>query len=135
SFGRRQLSARLSSPEVPVSSPDLRREAHELGRRVGEFGLAVQSVLLRHREAVLERQYVQERIADAACELYASSCTLSRLDHLLSLGNGNQAEMQREIQAGRYFLTLSDRRIGQCLAALWDHDDAQTTKTADLYLS
>jgi len=25
-----------------------------------------------------KRQYVQERLADAACELYAASCTLSR---------------------------------------------------------
>lgn len=63
-----------------------------------------------------------------------SSCTLSRLDHLLALGNGHAAEVERDVQAGRYFLTISDRRIRQCLAALTDNDDAETTATADAIL-
>src|SRR5262249_47169719 len=85
-FGRSQVEARLSVPEVPVRSAALRTEARALGRRVRDFGLAVQQLLRQYREAILERQYLQERIADAACELYASACTLSRLDHLLTHG-------------------------------------------------
>ena len=41
----------------------------------------------------LQSEYQHERIADAACELYASSCTLARLDQLLTGGNGNPTEM------------------------------------------
>src|SRR5262249_6184248 len=72
SFGRKQLSSRLTTPEVPVKSADLRREAGELGKRVREFSLAVQAMMFKYREELLERQYVQERIADSACDLYAS---------------------------------------------------------------
>jgi alkylation response protein AidB-like acyl-CoA dehydrogenase len=124
----------LSTPEIPVRSADLQAEARELGKRVRDFGVAVVDVLRRYREAVLERQYVQERIAEAACELYASSCTLSRLDHLLTNGNGNAAEISRDVTAGRYFLRLADRRIRQNLAALTDNDDEQTTATANVVL-
>jgi alkylation response protein AidB-like acyl-CoA dehydrogenase len=134
SFGRKQLSARLSTPEVPVQSASLRAAARELGKRAREFGQAVQGVLFRYREQVLERQYVQERIADAACELYASSCTLSRLDELCTHGNGHAEQLERDIQAGRYYLHLSDRRIRQNLAALADNDDADTTATANAWL-
>jgi acyl-CoA dehydrogenase family member 9 len=134
SFGGRQLSSRFTTPEVPVQSAELRKPAQELGRRVRDFGLAVQSMLIKHREEILFRQYVQERLADAACELYASSCALSRLDHLLTLGNGNAAEVGREVKAGRYFLKLSDRRIRASLEALRDNDDADTTTTADAFL-
>jgi hypothetical protein len=133
-FGGRQLSSRFTTPEVPVQSAELRKPAQELGRRVRDFGLAVQSMLVKHREEILFRQYVQERLADAACELYASSCALSRLDHLLTLGNGDAAEAGREIKAGRYFLKLSDRSIRACLEALRDNDDADTTATADAFL-
>jgi hypothetical protein len=91
-------------------------------------------MLMKHREEILFRQYVQERLADAACELYASSCTLSRLDYLYGFGNGNPQDLQREIQAGKYFLRLSDRRIRECLAALRDNDDEQATRTADAFL-
>ena len=134
-FLGKQIAKRLSTPDVPVRSAKLQRSAKELGRRVRAFSVAVQSMLMKHRENILFRQYVQERIADAACELYASSCTLSRLDHLYSMGNGNLGELEREIQAGKYFLRLSARRISQCLAALKDNDDDHTTRTADLYLT
>src|SRR5262249_21591724 len=57
-FARSQVEnrLRLTAPEVPVRSADLRREARTLGKRVRDFGLAVVDVLRRYREAVLERQ-------------------------------------------------------------------------------
>jgi alkylation response protein AidB-like acyl-CoA dehydrogenase len=131
SFGAQQVAARLSTPEVPVKSSRLRAAARQLGRRVRDFSLGVQGALMKHREQILFRQYVQERLADAACELYASSCALSRLDHLLTLGNGDAGEVRRDVAAGRHYLRLSDRRIRQCLAELHDNDDASTTATAD----
>jgi alkylation response protein AidB-like acyl-CoA dehydrogenase len=133
-FGQQQLHARLTVPEIPVQAPRLKGPARELAKRVRDFGLGAQAVLRRYRESVLERQYVQERIADAACDLYASSCTLSRLDRLLTDGNHSPAEVSREATVGRYFLTLADRRIRQNLAALRDNDDAQTTQTANAVL-
>lgn len=135
SFGGKQLKARFTTPDVPVRSSELRKQAHELGRRVREFSQAVIAMLRRHKEQILFRQYVQERLADAACELYASSCTLARLDHMLSHhNNGHAGETAREAEAGRYFLRLSDRRIRQCLAALNDNDDEYTTAAANAAL-
>jgi alkylation response protein AidB-like acyl-CoA dehydrogenase len=131
------ISARFSAPEVPVQSLDLRADARELGKLVRDLGLAVVNVLRQHRhnpEAFVERQYIQERIADAACDLYASSCTLSRLDHVLMQGNGNPVEMKRDATAGRYFLKLANRRIKQNLAALTDNDDDATTAAANAAL-
>jgi alkylation response protein AidB-like acyl-CoA dehydrogenase len=133
-FLRGQVSARLTTPEIPVQSQDLKAEARELGKRVRDFGLAVQAMLRHYREAILERQYVQERIADAACDLYASSCTLSRLDHLLTHGNSSPGEVKREVLTGRYFLRMASRRIKNSLAALTDNEDEQTTRTADAVL-
>jgi alkylation response protein AidB-like acyl-CoA dehydrogenase len=133
-FGGEMLKSRFSTPTVPVQSSQLRSAARDLGRRVKEFGLAVQSMLIRHREQILFRQYVQERLSDAACELFAASCTLARLDRLLASGNGQSAETQHDVQVGQYYLRLADRRIGQCLAALTDNDDEQTTRTASVVL-
>ena len=135
-FVRNQAGARLglTAPEVPVRSTRLLNDAFALGRLVRDFGLAVQDVLRRYREIVLERQYVQERIADAACDIYASSCVLSRLDHLLAHGNNTPAEAKREEIAGRYFLKLADRRARQSLAALTDNDDDLTTSAANAAL-
>ena len=134
SFGSKYVKDRFTTPDVPVHSDKLQADARELGRRLGEFGRAVQSQLFKHREAIVDRQYVLERLADAACELYASGCALSRLDHLLTQGNGQPDEVGRDVLAGRYFLRLADRRVRQSLAALADNDDGLTTATADAYL-
>ena len=151
-FGKNQLAQRFLSPEVPVQNAGLRREAKELSNRIREFGLAVQQTLAHFRkkalqngtadrseelaimEVVLKSQYMQERIADAAIDLYASSCSLARLDALLAHSNGKPRETDRDVQAGRYFLALANRRIKQNLAALWDNDDDMTTRTADAFL-
>jgi alkylation response protein AidB-like acyl-CoA dehydrogenase len=133
-FGRDQVGSLFVPPDIPVRSSTLRGPAHRLGRRVRDFGVAVQRLLRTYREDVLQMQYVQERIADAGCDLYASACTLSRLDHLLSDGNGNPDEVRREVAAGQYFLTLANRRIRHNLATLWENDDDTITATADAFL-
>src|SRR5262249_13724717 len=95
SFGAKRVGAQLglTTPEVPVQSAALLPYAQELVKLLREFGLAVQNALFRYREAIVDRQYVLERICDSACELYASGCTLSRLEHILVQGNGNPAEL------------------------------------------
>jgi acyl-CoA dehydrogenase family protein 9 len=149
-FGQSQLSARLQTPEIPIQSEQLIFAARHLASRVRDFGLAIPQVLahfrkqaLSHRngkdeelailEVVLKSQYMHERLADAACDLYASSCVLSRLDHLYQVG-ASMADNPRDIQAGRYFLRLADRRIQRNLAELWDNVDDDTTQTADAFL-
>jgi alkylation response protein AidB-like acyl-CoA dehydrogenase len=145
-FGRNQLTARLSTPEVPVQNAGLRNEARELAARVRDFGVAVTDTLRHFRaralqqkngtdneelkimQVVLKSQYMQERLSDAACDLYAASCTLARLDHIMGKAD------ERDLQSGRYFLTMTNRRIKQNLAALWDHDDEITTATANAWL-
>jgi alkylation response protein AidB-like acyl-CoA dehydrogenase len=137
SFGGNQLKARWTTPDVPVQSASLHPAARALGARVRDFGRAVQRTLFKHRrdpEQFLFRQYVQERLADAACELYASSCTLARLDSLSAAGNGNPEELARDAAVGRYYLKLSDRRVRGCLRALADNDDPDTTEAADAIL-
>jgi hypothetical protein len=137
-FGGEQVKSWLTTPDVPVRSPELREFAKALSHRVKDFGQTVQSTLIKHRkdpDAFLFRQYIQERIADAGCELYASSCALSRLDSILAGANGDRNALAADVAAGKHFLKLSDRRIRQCLAALTDNDDADITATADAVLA
>ncbi len=130
-FVGNRISARLKAPEIPVKSGALTEAAGMLARRVKDFGLAVEAMLRKHQKTILERQYVQERLADAAIELYLSSCVLSRLDSLLSKpGNG----VSRDVTIGRFFLTASNRRIKQRLGELWENEDEEQTAAADLVL-
>lgn len=132
-FVGNRISARLKAPEIQIKNGVLQDEAAMLGRRVKDFGLAVEGMLRKHQKLILERQYVQERLADAAIELYTSACVLSRLDSLLS--KPMTPAIGRDINVGRFYIKAASRRIKQRLAELWDNDDADTTATADLLLA
>ncbi len=86
SFTRDHFGKLVSVPTVPVATPMLRPMAQALSRRVARFGRTVERLLIAHREAMLEQQYIQERVADAAIALVTSACTLSRWDRSESLG-------------------------------------------------
>ena len=116
--------------EVPVTVEALRPAARALGRRVARFGWAVERMLVRHKEAVIEAQYVHERIADAAIALYSAGCTLARLDRELAAGTATAADRA----AGDLYLRMAGRTFDRALHDLDHNDDPQTTRTADLAL-
>jgi hypothetical protein len=47
---------------------------------IRHFNFAVNRALITYREPILDMQLVQERIANAAMDLFASTCVLSRID-------------------------------------------------------
>lgn len=131
-FTGRRLGAWLVDPEVPVPDPRLEEEARTLARLIGQFGKQVQRLLIQHQESIVDRQHLVGRIADAAIELYVSTCVLRRL--ALHLRQEEQAgsdpqrlrHWQRGLASGRHYLRLARRRVRQALAALSDHDDEST---------
>jgi acyl-CoA dehydrogenase family member 9 len=129
-FGRERLALRVRTPTVPLASAELRPYADELSRRVSRFAMAVEGVLIAHREAILERQYVQERIADAAIALVTASCTLARLDRDLAARSATPADRA----AGQLYLRMANRRFDQALRDLRHNDDRATTEAAEAAL-
>ena len=121
----------FASPSVPVATAELEPDAARLGRAIGHFASAVERVLRTYRESVLDRQYQLGRIADAATELYISTCVLRRLDETQAGAALSNHERALHVETGRYYLATADRRIRRALADLWSNDDPLTTALAD----
>ncbi len=128
--GSEHAARLVSSPQVPVA-PALRPAAKALARRVRRLRLGGRALLIRHREAVLEAQYLQERVADAAIALYTSACTLARSDQEIGAGHVTTAERT----ASDLYLRLAGRRFDRAMDDLWHHDDRATTAAADAVLA
>jgi len=129
-FGRQRLGRMVQPPRIPVASTELRPAAEALARRVGQFAWTVERTLIKHREAVLEAEYVQERLADAAIALTTSACTLSRLD--AEIQSGIITETNRH--AGLLYLRMANRKFDSATHALNHNDDSLTTDTANAAL-
>src|SRR5213595_3833957 len=91
--GRNRFSSAVRVPDVPVQSEQVRAQARQLGRLIRHFNFAVNRALITYREPILDMQLVQERIANAAMDLFASTCVLSRIDGEIQFAgrNGNAA--------------------------------------------
>jgi len=121
--GINRLGATIRVPDVPVQSEQLQAHARQLGRLVWRFNLAVNRALITYREAILDMQLVQERIANAAMDLFASTCVLSRQDAELQFAQRNGDSAAPDHFAADLFLRQSFRRIRRFLRGLTDNDD------------
>ena len=117
----------LFAPHPPVQAPELQPHAARLGRTIWRFNLAVDRTLIQCSEDLLERQYMQERLARAAMDIYASACVLSRWDADLAAATPGGIPDPSPAM----FLRTSYRRIRRALAELRDNDDAAVSATAE----
>ena len=131
SAGMSRLGATVRIPDVPVRSAELRSFGNQLGRLIWRFNFAVNRSLVVYREAILDMQLVQERIAGAAMDLFASTAVLSRWDSEIQFAQGNGEAPSRKNTAAELFLRQSFRRIRNYLAGLSDNDDKFVLSAAD----
>ena len=132
--GMSRLGAAMKVPGVPVKSDSLRKQASELGHLIWKFNLAVNRALITYREPIMDMQLIQERIANAAMEMFASACVLSRLDSELQGVSQNGATMPGSHRAADLFLRQSYSRIRRFLSDLTGNDDRELLATADAVL-
>ncbi|HEY7001958.1 MAG TPA: acyl-CoA dehydrogenase family protein [Candidatus Udaeobacter sp.] len=132
--GKHRLGATVRVPEIPVRSAELRWSADQLGSLIRRFNVAVNRALITYREPILDMQLVQERIANAAMDLFASTCVLSRQDSELQLAQRNGNSSSPDQLAADLFLRQSFRRIRSFLAGLTDNEDKTVLATANSVL-
>jgi alkylation response protein AidB-like acyl-CoA dehydrogenase len=133
--GKSRLGATIRVPDVPVRSEQLRGHARQLGRLIWRFNFSVNRALIAYREPILDMQLVQERIANAAMDLFASTCVLSREDSEIQFARRNGDAGAPDHVAADLFLRQSFRRVRGFLAGLTDNDDASVLATADSCLA
>jgi acyl-CoA dehydrogenase family member 9 len=131
SAGMNRLGAAVRVPDVPVRSSELKSFANQLGRLIWKFNFAVNKSLVLYREPILDMQLVQERIAGAAMDLFASTAVLSRWDSEIQSAQGNGEAPSKKNTAAELFLRQSFRRIRGFLDGLGDNDDRFILQAAD----
>jgi alkylation response protein AidB-like acyl-CoA dehydrogenase len=131
-IGMERIGAAVHAPAVKVRNAQLQSRADHIGGLIRRFSTEVDRVLIHYREEILDRQYVQQRIAGAAVGLYAGLCVLSRWDAELlnpppAAGAG--------LSAADLYLRRSFRRVRRWLSELHENDDDLVTATADAALN
>jgi acyl-CoA dehydrogenase family member 9 len=109
-----------------VRHPHLQPLADRLEGMLQEFSKNARSILIKHREAILDRQFPQKRLADAVIHLYLMSCVLSRLD------NPSGEDDPLALTKGRYFFQLGEDRFRKALDHPRDDLAADTAEIVEM---
>ena len=89
--------------------PELKEHVSYLEKHVADLSRAAEGAVMRHRKAIVERQFVLERLAHMAIELYARACTISRTQRLIEEQGADASA--REIALCDLFCVESGRRF------------------------
>ena len=88
-------------PEFTKVHPSFAQEAHLVARLIHSFATTVERVLIRHGETMLERQLLQERMANIASDIYLATATLSRVSHTATHADTNTEAATMEFHCAR----------------------------------
>ncbi|KAK7488577.1 hypothetical protein BaRGS_00020194 [Batillaria attramentaria] len=88
--------------------PTFKKEAMALEKGVGQFQMAVESVLTRHGNKVVDQQMELKRLADIVMDLYAMTSVLSRASRSYCIGLRNA---EHEVMLAKTFCYEANRRV------------------------
>ena len=121
----------LNKPSFTLVHEALEDEAELVASQVYELGRGVEWALRKHGKAIIERQYVQERLANAAMDLFFSTATLSRATAEIEQANGDLAAVAGEVDCARVFIHMAYRRTRRALRGLKSNQDGRLNSIAE----
>jgi acyl-CoA dehydrogenase family member 9 len=120
----------ITRPEFTKVDAAFEQEAETVAKLVHDFGLAVETLVLKYGKKIIEKQFLQERMANAAIDLFLATAVLSRATwEIARLGSAEAAT--DHIDCVRVFVPMAARRARRNIRGLRRHQDARLKAIAE----
>lgn len=106
-------------------SPKLKESAALLSRSMEQFNASVEYLLIKYGKNIIHQQFLLNRIANPAIDIYACMCVLSRASRSERLG---LATAEHEINMAKVLCNEASDRISSNLSAIRAQDKLQNFK-------
>ncbi|HEX8849958.1 MAG TPA: acyl-CoA dehydrogenase family protein [Gemmatimonadaceae bacterium] len=120
----------VTSPSFTRVHPALKEEAESVASIINDLGLAVEALLMKHGKTVIERQFLQLRLANAAIDVYMSVAVLSRTTWEIERA-GSVEGAAAELDCARVFIPAAMRRARRNIRALRVNQDDRLKAIAE----
>jgi acyl-CoA dehydrogenase family protein 9 len=124
-FAARKVKGYVTPQRLARIAPQLAPEGEILARYARALGGAVEGLLFRHGKEILQREYQQERLANAVIDLYACLAALSRAT--AAVVRGGEEKAADELRVARAFVHDARYRIVGNLKRIDQNRDGETT--------
>jgi acyl-CoA dehydrogenase family protein 9 len=125
-----RVRRQLVKPDFTQTHGSLKDEAEMVARAIHSLALAVQKLLVEHGRHVIERQFHQERLANAATDIFLSTATLARATWAIGKA-GSVDRAAADLDNARIFISMAMRRTRRALRALERNQDARLKVLAE----
>ena len=119
----------VTKPQFSRVHPALAAEAAMVATNINDLSLRVDVLLRRHGKSIIDRQFHQQRLANAAIEIYLSVAVLSRTTW--ELERAGETGAAAELDCARVFIPAAMRRARRQIRALRTNQDARTKAIAE----
>lgn len=124
----------VRKPEFTKVHDALSREADVIAELVHDFALTVEDTILRSGKKIIERQFQQERMANAAIDIFLSVAVLSRTTWEIERAGGEEGA-KAHLDCARIFVPMASRRVRRNIRALRRNQDQRMRAIAENALS
>jgi len=123
-------------PTFTQVHPALAEEAELVATLVHDLALGVEATLMEHGAKIIERQFHQERMANAAIDVYLATAVLSRTTwEIEKAGGGDPGAVQPHLDCARIFIPMAMRRARRHVRALRKNQDERMKAVAEQALA
>jgi acyl-CoA dehydrogenase family protein 9 len=121
----------ITKPNFTKVHPALEEEADLVTTLVHNLALGVENAILKHGKAIIEMQFLQERMANAAIDIYLATAVLSRTTWEIERAGGRVEDAAHQVACARIFVPMSYRRARRSIRGLRRNQDATLKSIAE----
>jgi acyl-CoA dehydrogenase family member 9 len=121
----------ITKPSFARVHPALAAEAGQVAELVHNLALSVESVIMKEGKKIIERQYLQERMANAAIDIFLATAVLSRVTWEIERAGGPNADAAKpHVDMARIFVPMAYRRARRNIRGLRRNQDGRVDAIA-----
>jgi acyl-CoA dehydrogenase family protein 9 len=113
----------VTKPEFKRVHPLLSGEAERVATLVHDLGLAVETAILKNGKGIIDKQFIQERLANAAIDIFLATAVLARTTW--EIERDGEFAAAPSIDCARIFISTAFRRARRQIRAVAKHQDAR----------
>jgi len=121
----------ITKPEFSRVHESLEHEADLVSTLVHDLALGVEAAVMRHGKGILDKQFLQERMANAAVDIFLATAVLSRTTWEIERAARTGGSADAHVDCARIFVPMAYRRARRSIRGLRRNQDGRMKAIAE----
>lgn len=121
----------IRKPQFTRVHESLAHEADLVSTAVHDLALGVEAAVMKHGKSIIDMQFLQERMANAAIDIFLATAVLSRTTWEIERAAREGTSADMHVDCARVFIPMAHRRARRSIRGLTRNQDARLKSLAE----